>query len=140
MHAVFVSPPPSEASALRDRHDRRLFWRRISGVAPVWAWALAGVVQVSFVLAFWLVSSSAAPSHDAFGDVYRGWPLVYGLDQGDVGGDEWGPFTTYFEPVQFAHDTAAAVACGLPAIVLVLWAGWRVRRGGSRPAEPGAAK
>jgi hypothetical protein len=115
-------------------------WRRVSGIAPMWAWALAGVVQVAFVLAFWLAWSSAAPYHEAFGDILRGWPLVYGLDQGDVEGDEWGPFTTYFGLAEFALDTAAAVACGLPAIALVLWAGWRVRRNASRSPEPGVCK
>ncbi len=120
-----ATPPPSEGDSVR---GGRAFWRRLAGIAPVWAWGLAAVIQVAFVLPFWLHSSSEAPYHDVHGDLSRGWPLVYGLDQGDVEGDEWGPFTTYFGPGQFAVDTAAAVACGLPATALVLWAGWRVLR------------
>src|SRR5262249_36319814 len=106
----------------------RPFWRRVLGFVPVWAWALAGVVQIAVALPFWLYSVPA-PFHDVHGDLYRGWPLIYGLDQGDVGGDEWGPVITYFEAARFALDTAAAVACGLPATGLVFWMGRRVRRG-----------
>jgi hypothetical protein len=117
-----MPPKPPEAGAVRDHPVCCTLLRRAWGIAPWWAWATAGLVQVAIALPFWL-HSSPAPFHDAHGDVYRGWPLVYGLDQGDVIGDDWGPFTAYFDLARFALDTAAAVACGLPAIVLVLWVG-----------------
>jgi hypothetical protein len=69
---------------------------------------LAGLIQVVIALPFWLHSSTAS-YHDALEDLYRGWPFIFGLDQGDVGGDDWGPFTTYFHSICFAFDT---LGCG----------------------------
>ena len=128
-------PTQPSHPAADERSTRRPLWRRVWSIAPVWAWAVAAAVQVAVALPFWLYSTHA-PFHDVHGDLYRGWPFVYGLDQGDVIGDDWGPFITYFRPIPFALDTAVAVACGLPATVLVLWIGRRVR---SRPRDPGGA-
>ncbi len=101
--------------------------------APARAWAVAAAVQFIITWPFWL-HPSPTPYTEFHGDLYRGWPLIYGLDQGDVLGDEWGPLTTYFHPIAFALDTAAAVACGLPATGLVLWVGRRDRRPGGERA------
>ncbi|HZZ81185.1 MAG TPA: hypothetical protein VFE62_21965 [Gemmataceae bacterium] len=103
--------------------------RRARGFIPVWAWVAVLAVQLVVALPFWMYTSPA-PFHDVHGDLYRGWPYRYGLDQGDVGGDEWGPFTTRFQPISFAIDTAAAVGCALPATGLVLWIGRRFRTTG----------
>jgi hypothetical protein len=84
-------------------------------------------VVVVAVLPFWL-HTTPAPYHAYHGDVYRGWPAIYGLDQGDVGGDEWGPFVTYLHPGRLALDTLLGVACGLPPAVLVVWGARRFRR------------
>jgi hypothetical protein len=103
---------------------------RLRAFAPAWAWFAAVVVQLAIAMPFWLYATPA-PYHDVHGDVGRGWPFIYGLDQGDVHGDELGPFTTYFKPDRFILDSAAAFACGLPATFLVVWLGrhvWR-RRG-----------
>lgn len=112
-------------------------WRRVSWFVPWWAWLLAAVAQVAVVLPFWL-HSVPAPFHDVHGDVYRGWPAIYGLDQGDVVGDEWGPFVTYLHPGRLVQDTAIGVGCGLPLVAVILWAGRRVRRWRG-PPKPGAA-
>ncbi len=117
---------PDVAADFATPVNRQPLWRRVLGIAPWWAWAVAPALQIAVALPFWLYSSPA-PYHDSFGDVFRGWPLIYGLDQGDVGGDEWGPFTTYFHPGRFALDTLAAAMCGLPATVAVFWGGRRVR-------------
>jgi hypothetical protein len=106
---------------------RRSLWRRVWAWLPAWAWAVAGTVQVACILPFWLLSS-LAQYHALHGDVYRGWPLIYGLDQGDVGGDDFGPFITYLHPARFALDTAAGVGCALPPTVLIFVVGRRSRR------------
>ena len=115
-----------------------LLWRRVSGFAPWWAWLVAVAVQGATVLPFWL-HATPAPDHEFHGDVHRGWPAIYGLDQGDVGGDEWGPFVTYLHPGRLALDTALGVACGVPPAVLVVWGSRRLRRRAGGRAEPGAA-
>jgi hypothetical protein len=102
-------------------------WRRLKAISPRWAWALAAAVQLAITLPFWLYSSPA-PYYEVYGDVYRGWPLIYGLDQGDVGGDEWGPFTAYFYLSRFLLDSVAALACGIPAVGLIVLIGRRMRR------------
>ena len=122
-----LPPPPSERAPRAERHPRRFAWRWLIRIAPVWAWLVAALVQLAITLPFWLYPSRA-PFHDAHGDVYRGWPFIYGLDQGDVGGDEWGPFTTYFHPSRFAVDTLAALVAGLPVIAVILWSGRACRR------------
>jgi hypothetical protein len=104
-----------------------LLWRRVSGFVPWWTWLVAVAVVMAAVLPFWL-HTSPAPYHHYHGDVYRGWPEVYGLDQGDVGGDEWGPFVTYLDPRQLAWDTFLGVMCGLPPAVAVVWGVRRLRR------------
>lgn len=129
MFPIPPSHPPAE-----ERSTRRPLWRRVGGVAPAWAWAVAAALQVPVALPLWLYSSPA-PFHAVHGDLYRGWPFIYGLDQGDVIGDEWGPSITCFKPIPFALDTVAAVACALPATGLVLWIGRRVRRRVGGPAS-----
>jgi hypothetical protein len=120
-------PTPPSRSPASERSTCRPLWRRVWDIAPGWAWAVAATVQLAVALPFWLYATPA-PFHDVHRDVYRGWPFIYGLDQGDVMGDEWGPLITYFQPIPFALDTTAAVACGLPVTGLVLWIGRRVRR------------
>ena len=77
------------------RSESRLF--RVWKWSPAWAWMVAAVVQVVMCLPFWLFTSPS-PYSDYWGDVYRGRPYVYGLDQGDVGGDEWGRSRRTFIP------------------------------------------
>ena len=132
---MFQPPPPQPDP---DLPLDLLQWRRVSGFVPWWAWLVAAAVQVTAVLPC-LLHTSPAPYHDFHGDVYRGWPAVYGLDQGDVGGDEWGPFVTYLHPGRLALDTLLGVACGLPPAVLVVWGARRLRRRAGGRAEPGAA-
>lgn len=119
--------PPLSEPVPTEPSPRRSLWLRLRTVAPGWAWLLAAVVQLAITLPFWLYSSPA-PYHDVYGDVYRGWPLIYGLDQGDVRGDEWGPFTAYFYLSRFALDTLAALVAGLPVTVSILWFGRRSSR------------
>lgn len=56
--------------------------------------------------------SRVAPYHSSFGDVHRGWPLVYGLDQGDVYG-EFLFLLAHFNLASFLIDIAVALSCGL---------------------------
>ena len=86
---------------------------------PKWLWAIAILWHLGVAVPFWQYSRPA-PYFDVHGDVYRGWPLVFGLDQGDVIGDEWLFMTTYFRPGAFALDTGLAVLCGLPVSLTVL--------------------
>ena len=120
-----MTRPPSR-SPEHDLPPDLLLWRRVSGFVPWWTWVLSAVAVLAATLPFWL-HSSPAPYHDFHGDVSRGWPAVYGLDQGDVGGDEWGPFVTDFRPGEFALDTALGVICNLPAVATAFWLGRRFR-------------
>lgn len=117
-------PPPEPPAAARPAGPP--VWRRLWGAVPPRTWAAVAAVQFAVALPFWLYWSPA-PLHPLFGDVYRGWPLIYGLDQGDFGGDELGPFTAHFRPDRFALDTAVAVGCALPLTVPLFWRA-RVRR------------
>ena len=91
-----------------------------------WVWAAILLWHLAVCIPFWRYSQEA-PLFRAHGDVYRGWPWVYGLDQGDVIGDEWLFFITYFRPMEFMGDTAVAIACGLP-VSAGTWIAWRWRR------------
>lgn len=126
---LMAKPPRPEPELPPDL----LLWRRLTEFVPAWAWMSSAVAVLVITVPFWL-HWSPAPYHDIHGDVYRGWPLPYGLDQGDVRGDDWGPFVTDFRPGRFALDTAVGVVGSVPATVLLLWAGRRSRRTPSRPA------
>ena len=129
---MFQAPPSQPDSNVP---PDLLLWRRVAGFAPWWAWIIAMGVIVAAVLPFWLFATPA-PYYDYHGDLYRGWPEVYGLDQGDVGGDEWGPFVTYLRPSRLAWDTLLGVVSGLPLAVLVVWGTHLLRRGnGDRPNQ-----
>lgn len=127
---MFLWPPKAASLAISPEASVPPAWRRVCGIAAPGTWAIAAVLQLIVTLPFWLYSAPA-PYYPIHGDLYRGWPMTYGLDQGDVLGDDWGPFITYFHPLEFAIDTGAAIACGLPAVALVLWLG-RSRRGAGR--------
>ncbi len=119
---MFVFPPASESVGTDNPPASRPILLRLWRIVPRRVWALAGLVQILITLPFWLYWYPA-PFHDIHGDVYRGWPFIYGLDQGDVGGDECGPFITYFRPIAFALDTVVSVVCGLPVTGFVIWLG-----------------
>ncbi|MEX1229747.1 MAG: hypothetical protein WEB58_05885 [Planctomycetaceae bacterium] len=101
---------------------------------PKEAWGAAALLQIIVLIPFWWHSSPGF-LHDIHGDLHRGWPLVYGLDQGDVVGDGWGPFTIYFQPIKFAADTLLGMLCALPGIVLILWRGRRLQQKAGRITE-----
>jgi hypothetical protein len=90
---------------------------------PVWLWVLLGVWHLAIAIPFWRYSQPA-PFFPVHGDLYRGWPYIYGLDQGDVVGDEWLFWVTYFAPVEFLLDTALAILCGLPLSIGAMSAWW----------------
>jgi len=92
---------------------------------PKLLWCFIIAWHIAVAIPFWRYSRPA-PFFDVHGDVYRGWPWVYGLDQGDVRGDEWLFWVTYFQPREFAADTAVAVGCGLP-VSLAAWLIWKWR-------------
>ena len=90
---------------------------------PLWVWlclwlATFVVFSIGFALGFWWIPSRA-PFYEPWGDVYRGWPYPYGLDQGDVGGDSYAHWITYFHRAEFVRDGYAAV--GAAALLSTLF-------------------
>ncbi len=65
-------------------------------------------ISVFTCLALWWVPGRG-PMFDTRGDLYRGWPLPYGVDQGAVSGDGYAFFVTRFQPVPFVIDGLAAI-------------------------------
>ena len=78
------------------------------------------IISSPFILAFWY-SPSRAPLFQSWGDVVRGWPLGYGLDQGDVRGDEYAFMVTYFDPISFCVDALIAIGIGFIYTLLLYW-------------------
>lgn len=82
-----------------------------------------------FVAIPFLCWSRPAPYYQLYGDVYRGWPFPFGLDQGDVGGI---PILrlAYFSWINFLADIVASIFCGLPLSFLAVWVDGRRLNGG----------
>ena len=85
----------------------------------------------NFSATFWVISliiaavlcyiPTPAPLDSRWGDVYRGWPWIYGLDQGDVKGDEYAFMTTYFHPIPFALNVMFAMSIALAISISLNW-------------------
>ena len=68
------------------------------------------LVSIILVIPVWSYSRPA-PYYDVWGDVYRGWPFPYGLDQGDVIGEFL--FTlAYFNPIAWVIDAILPATFG----------------------------
>jgi hypothetical protein len=76
--------------------------------------------------------SRIAPYHSTFGDVYRGWPLVYGLDQGDVYG-EFLFLLAHFNLAAFLIDIIVALSCGMLLLGVIFVARRFITNNGHQP-------
>jgi hypothetical protein len=92
----------------------------------LWVLLFHAVVAIPFL--FW---TRLAPLHDVWGDVYRGFPFPFGLDEGDVIGI---PILklAYFSLPGFFFDIAISVLCSLPVSLALIWSYWRTRRSTGR--------